>query len=62
MGVAGSVHFPWFPHDIIIFPLGYKIKGKNSQLAHFCSMKFTYNRCVWSTVINVISFHEVYSN
>ena len=30
----------YFPHDIIIFPT-----------CIFCSMKFTCNRCVWSTVV-----------
>ena len=41
-----------FPHDIIVFPLDYKIL-KKSQLAHFCSMKFTFNRCVWSKNNNI---------
>ena len=53
MGVAGSVHFPWEIIFLVtsIFPLGYKIEKKNSQLARFCNMKFTCNKCVWSTVI-----------
>ena len=48
MGVAGGVHFPW-EFFVIIFRLDYKIE-KYSQLAHFCSTKFSCNRCVWSTV------------
>ena len=49
MGVEGSVHSmgKYFPHDVIIFTLGYKIV----TCIFFCSMKFTHNRCVWSTVI-----------
>ena len=39
----------YYPHDIISLR-GYKI-GKKSQLACFCSKKFTCNRCVLSTVI-----------
>ena len=52
MGVAGSVHFSLESIFLvtIIFPSGYKLE-KNSQLARFYSMKFTCNRCVWTTVI-----------
>ena len=31
----------YFPHDIIIFPLDYKIGGEIHNLHVFCSMKFT---------------------
>ena len=43
-----------FPHNIIIFLLGYKIEEKIHNFYVFFvffSMKFTCNRCVWSTVI-----------
>ena len=40
VGMTGSIHFPfgtYFPHDIIIFPLGYKIEKKihNSHVVFF---------------------------
>ena len=54
VGMAGAIHFSvghHILHDIIFFPLGYKIEKLFLQLAHFYSMKFRCNRCVYNTVI-----------
>ena len=40
----------YFPHDIIIFPLGYKIKTIFSQLPFFVALNLLLT-CVWSRVI-----------